>query len=85
MPRRSTALRRRSIATDKAGGYSESLYRLTLPEEPGPEDKVSEQAWLSFLDRISKKYGTRPPDGLHLLRRHGALTKAELEKGKQSQ
>ncbi|TBU78882.1 ankyrin repeat domain-containing protein [Phytopseudomonas daroniae] len=48
------------------------------PEEPSETDKASEDAWLTWLDRMAIKYGVRRPDHLFLLRRYGAKTAQEL-------
>jgi hypothetical protein len=54
-------------------------YGLDLPEEPSPQDRESEDAWLRFLERLASTHGRRPPDYLRLLRDHGAKTSRELE------
>ena len=51
-----------------------------FPEQPTDEDKVSEDAWLRFLDRIAVKHGLMRPDYLILLRERGALTRTERER-----
>jgi hypothetical protein len=61
--------------------YRFDTYDLRLPEEPTPADKVSEDAWLKFLDRVAVKYAARRPDYLHLLRQYGAKSGAELQQG----
>lgn len=64
--------------------YRYEAYDLNLPEEPTAADKVSEEAWLQFLDRLAVKHGKRRPDYLFLLRERGALTYTEQQKFKPS-
>jgi Ankyrin repeats (3 copies) len=50
-----------------------------LPEEPGPGDVATPEAWLGFLDRMAVKYSKRRPDHLYLMRERGARGVAELK------
>lgn len=50
-------------------------------DEPTDADRVSEESWLDYLDRVAVKYGVRRPDHLYLLRKYGANT-AHESKGK---
>lgn len=59
--------------------YRFDEYDLKLPEEPTPEDEVSEEAWLMFLDRLAIKYGKMRPDYVMVLRKYGALRSRELK------
>ena len=59
--------------------YRHETYDLNLPEKPTDADKISEEAWLAFLDRLAVKYGKRRPDHLFLLRERGALKMAEMK------
>ena len=63
--------------------WAETDYRFDefdfdLPEEPTETDKLSEELWLEYLDRLAIKYEKRRPDYLQLLRRYGAKTFKEL-------
>jgi len=60
--------------------YRYETYDMKLPEEPAETDRVSEDAWLKFLDRLAIKYGKRRPDHLFLLRERGALTTDEVRR-----
>jgi hypothetical protein len=62
------------------GDYRYEIYDLHLPEEPTDADKVSEETWLHYLDRLAIKYGERRPDHLFLLRERGALTTTALRR-----
>jgi len=57
--------------------YRYEAYDLKTPETPTDAEKVSEDAWLQYLDRLAIKHGKRRPDYLFLLRERGALTAAE--------
>ncbi|MDR5813079.1 hypothetical protein QCE62_05675 [Caballeronia sp. LZ033] len=65
-------------------GWAWSDYQLEvwmgnpLPEQPSEIDKVSEESWIAFFDRLAVKYGRRRPDYLTVLREFGALTDAEM-------
>lgn len=46
--------------------WAESDYRyndsgLRLPEEPKAEDRLNEDAWLTFLQRLAERYDRHPP------------------------
>jgi len=60
--------------------YRYEVWDVNPPEEATAEDKVDEDAWLKYLDRLAIKYGKRRPDHLLLLRQRGALSMAELRK-----
>jgi len=45
---------------------------------PSPEDKISEESWLQYLDRCAIKDGFERPNHLILLRKYGATTAHEL-------
>ncbi|MGN0924407.1 ankyrin repeat domain-containing protein [Ectopseudomonas mendocina] len=51
---------------------------LMPPDAPTAADKVSEDAWLLYLDHCAVKHGARRPDYLFLLREFGARTATEL-------
>ena len=59
--------------------YRYEAYDLKLPEAASNADRVSENAWLQYLDRLAIKYGKRRPDDLFLLRERGALTSTEKQ------
>lgn len=52
--------------------------RPEAPNPPSPEDKVSEESWLQYLDRCAIKDGLERPNHLILLRKYGAMTAREL-------
>lgn len=65
------------------GGPDVPLGREGLPEEPTPNDLVTHEAWLEFLDRMAVKYDKRRPDYLFLMRERGARTSTELAEAAQ--
>ena len=52
---------------------------LNPPDDPTPQEKESEDGWLSYIERMASKYGKRPPDYIRVLREYGAKTGWELE------
>jgi hypothetical protein len=61
--------------------YMERVYNDVLPEHPAPEEMSDEDVWLNTLVALSRKYGTRAPVELQLLRKFGALSKSECDNG----
>lgn len=59
--------------------YRYNVYDLHLPEDPTDFDKLNEDNWLNFLQRLAEKYNVRQPDHLYLLRRRGAKAISELK------
>jgi len=59
--------------------YRYDEFDIDMPEEPTETDKLSEENWLEYLDRLAIKYEKRQPDYLQLLRRFGAKTYKELQ------
>ena len=49
------------------------------PEESTEADRISEDSWLDYLDRMAVQYGVRRPDHLFLLRRYGAKSAQEIK------
>jgi hypothetical protein len=64
--------------------YLYNVYDWRLPEEPTEADKIDEETWLAFLQRLAEKYDTHPPEHLFLLRSRGARCAHELKKTKQN-
>ena len=59
--------------------YRYNVYDLYMPEDPTDFDKLNEDNWLNFLQRLAEKYNVRQPDHLYLLRRRGAKAVSELK------
>ncbi len=60
--------------------YRYEVWDINPPEEGTPGDRVDEDAWLQYLDRLALKYGKRRPGHLQLLRDRGALMRADIRK-----
>ena len=58
--------------------YRYQIYDFHLPEDPTEADRVDEESWLSYLERLAAKYHKRPPLHLRLLRSYGARCADEL-------
>jgi ankyrin repeat protein len=52
--------------------YLLETWMMELPEQPTEADKISEEAWLSFLIRIANKHGKPGPDCMTVLWSAGA-------------
>lgn len=50
--------------------YRYEVWDLDLPERPTDADRVSEAAWLEFLDRLAIKFVKLRPVGLRMLLEH---------------
>ena len=58
-------------------GDNSEVGSISLSDEPTDADRVSQESWLDYLDRVAVKYGVRRPDHLILLRRYGAKAAQE--------
>lgn len=58
--------------------YRHDTYGSILPEVPRPSDKINEDSWLIFLNRLAVNYGKTPPDMLFALRKAGARLSEEI-------
>lgn len=51
-----------------------------FPEAPSESDRMPEEAWLNFLERIATRAGKPLPHHLQVLRRAGALSYSEISR-----